>query len=243
MSEKARAKGQQPGLPLTATDFASLAAARSGMYDFLAGLCTKPTAKEIDAILRHPIDLPGDIVPESLRKSLEAFQACFSEVSKEGTEQSLQVDWTRLFRGVAKGYSPLPPYESVYKEGLLQGPTAKSVARLYATNGVGLPNTSKELPDYIGVEFKFMSTLASKEAEAWCADASKAEQLIEGQLLFAREHLQAWVPRFCDEAQKFARTDFYRAAIQVIRSISEWDSILLDALEETVSNASWVKDR
>lgn len=238
MGKPETANEQQPGLPLKPTDFASLAAARSGMYDFLAGLCARPSTKLIEALLHHPISLPGGRVPEDLRRALEAFRSSLSEIPKEDTELSLQVEWTRLFRGVKKGYSPLPPYESVYKEGLLQGATTTSVAKAYARNGVELSEGSTELPDYIGVEFKFMSALAAQEAEAWSADASKALQLIRRQQSFVKDHLQPWVPRFCAEAGKFATTDFYRAVLRVIRSVSEWDCMLLDAVEGTISNAS-----
>lgn len=209
------------------------------MYDFLAGLCVRPSAESLGAVLKHPLSLPKNTkVLDGPRRALDALQSSRPDFSKEDAELRLQVEWTRLFRGVAKGYSPPPPYESVYRDGLLGGPTVVSVTQLYARNGVGLSSKSTEMPDYIGVEFKFMSTLASKEAEAWSADTSKALELIDVQRQFARDHLRPWVPRFCAEATKVAKTDFYRAVIKVIRSISEWDAALLEGIEGSASNAT-----
>ena len=57
------------------------------------------------------------------------------------------------------------------------------------------------MPDYIGVEFKFMSTLASEESKAWVNDPTKAMKVVEDERRFAQEHLRQWIPRFCGEAK------------------------------------------
>ena len=238
MQENETAKSQQQGLSLTANDFASLAVARSGMYEFLAGLCVKPSADAVKSMLLHPVSLPkGSLVAPTLRSAVEAFQSCRPDFAKDGTELSLQVEWTKLFRGVARGYSPPPPYESVYKDGMLSGPATVAVCDAYAKNGIGLSKDSTELPDFIGVEFKFMATLAAKEADTWKADATGARRLIGAQKEFATEHMRPWIPRFCEKAKKLAKTEFYRSAIDVIRSVSEWDAKLLEGIEETASGA------
>ena len=80
----------------------------------------------------------------------------------------LAVDWTKLFRGVQKGYGPPPPYESVYLGGgILHGPITDRVAREYESHGVKILEPKNELPDFIAVELAFMSALANKEAKAW----------------------------------------------------------------------------
>jgi TorA maturation chaperone TorD len=225
-------------LSLTDRDLSSMAGARSGMYDFLAGLCAKPSRDIVEAVLNYSFDPPNDTsLPVGLREALETFKT-HKPKPGEDLASELQVEWTKLFRGVTKGYSPPPPYESVYMEGVLQGKTTRTISRTYMEHGVGLSEDSAELPDYIGVEFRFMSALASKEAKAWGVDRSRALELIGAQKRFARAHLQSWIPRFCAEAERLATTDFYRATAQLMRSVVEWDVTLLDSIEQTASNLS-----
>lgn len=228
----------QQGWSLTSADFASLASARSKMYDFLASFCVKPSALAVRAMLLQPVAAPsGRSVPLSLKNAIQSLRSSSPDFSKEGAELSLQVEWTRLFRGVAKGYSPPPPYESVYKEGVLGGKVSQTVADAYARSGISVSSASTELPDFIGVEFKFMSTLADKEAKAWGSDPEEARLLIEAQRQFAADHVRPWVPRFCEKARKLAETDFYRAVADLLQAVTEWDAALLEGIGETASSA------
>ena len=221
---------------LTQEDFVSLAKARAGMYDFLAILCTKPSAQIVDSLMKLSVGFSaGRTAPKALKDAMKEFQSSSPDLSSDG-ELALQLDWTRLFRGVANGYSPPPPYESVYKEGLLGGPTSQAVARTYATNGLGLSDKSNEMPDYIGVEFKFMSTLASEESKAWGNDPTRAMEIIGDERRFAQEHLRQWIPRFCGEAKKLAKTKFYGSVMDVIRSILDWDVQLIENIDETANS-------
>ncbi len=237
MEKSESTSSQQQGQPLAAADFASLAAARSKMYDFLAGFCVKPSTLAVRAMLLQPFNMPqGRSVPAGVRSAIEALHSSKPDFAKDGTELGLQVEWTKLFRGVAKGYSPPPPYESVYKEGILGGKVSQSVADVYSENGMEVSKASSELPDFIGVEFKFMATLAAKEARAWGSDPKEARLLLGAQGRFATEHLRPWIPQFCEKAKELAKTDFYRAVIDVLQSVSEWDATLLDGIEKTASN-------
>lgn len=221
---------------LTRSDFAGLATSRAGMYNFLTTLCTKPTAKTVDSLMKRTVSFSGGrTAPKALRESIQEFRSSTPDLSPGG-ELALQVDWTRLFRGVAKGYSPPPPYESVYREGLLGGPTSREVARVYAANGVGLSEKSNEMPDYIGVEFMFMSSLASEESKAWGNDPSKALKIIGDEKRFSQDHMRPWIPRFCGEAKKLAKTKFYESVTDVIGSVLEWDMQLIESIDETAAS-------
>lgn len=236
MSSPEKAEGGPTALTLS--DFATLAAARAGMYDFLAILCTKPTARTIDSIMKQSVSFSGGrTATEDLREAMDGFRSSRPDLSAEG-ELALQVDWTRLFRGVAKGYSPPPPYESVYKEGLLGGQTSQAVARVYAASGLGVTDKSNEMPDYIGVELKFMSTLASEESKAWGSDPSGARKIIGEEKAFMHQHMLQWIPRFCGEAKKLAKTKFYGSVADVIRSILNWDQQLVENIDETANSVA-----
>jgi putative dimethyl sulfoxide reductase chaperone len=235
MASVEKGRDRPSAASLTRADFMSLASARAGMYDFLTILCTKPTAQTVDSLVKRSLNFSaGMTAPKALRLAMDGFRSSEPDLSPDG-ELALQVDWTRLFRGVAKGYSPPPPYESVYQEGLLGGPVSQAVAQVYAAHGVGLSEKSNEIPDYIGVEFKFMSTLATEESKAWERDPSMALKIIEDEKRFAQEHMRPWVPRFCSEAKKLAKTRFYGSVTDVIGSILDWDLQLIEEIEETAT--------
>lgn len=213
-----------------------MASARSGMYGFLAGLCAMPSKATIQEIAGRSLAFSNSgSLPPGLTDALRALMSYKPDFTGGGLETDLQVEFTKLFRGVSKGYSPPPPYESVYRDGLLQGRTAREVAAAYSANGLELSKGSKELPDYIGVELKFMSMLASKEAEAWKSKSGRGLDLIRAQRQFAKEHILTWIPRFCARAEKLATSDFYRASMRLLQTAVEWDASLLNGLEETAS--------
>lgn len=222
---------------LSARDLASMATARSGMYDFLAGMCVKPSEKLVTAILNHSLNLPTDAsLPAELREAAEAMRNYDPKMPRDDLETALQIEYTKLFRGVTKGYGPPPPYESVYKEGALQGKVTGYVSKTYAQYGVKVPNAAGNLPDYIGMELKFMSVLASKEAEAWGKDRTRALELIVAEKQFVKEHLLSWIPEFCSKAGEISGMDFYKSMMQLFPAVLKWDSSILDDLAETVSN-------
>ena len=217
-------------------DFASLAGSRAGMYDFLASLCAKPYAKQEVELMKYAGDISSSPLPVDLKSGLKALSLCGPESSETDWETGLQVDWTKLFRGVARGYGPPPPYEYAYHGGS-GGGTIWAVRQAYSQQGLEFPLESGESPDFIGVEFKFMSSLASKEAAAWKRGRDEAIRLISSERQFAVEHLRSWVPKYCEEARKMASTPFYKAVIQLIESVVSWDASLLERLEVTASDS------
>ena len=136
-------------------------------------------------------------------------------------EQTLAVDWTRLFRGVQAGYGPPPPYESVYRMRkndpslFLQG-----LVHEYASAGAKLENDTNNRPDYLGMELAFISFLAAGEAEAWQkGEREEAQKLAGVGKAFIQKHTAVWLGEFCQAALLEARTDFYRGFLVVLRSV------------------------
>jgi TorA maturation chaperone TorD len=216
-----------------------MASARSGLYEFLAGMCARPTGKMVEAIAGGSFDalLPlegGKALPEDLKSAMESLRSYRpTGVPSNDPETELAVDWTRLFRGVRKGYSPPPPYESVYKVGALQGEITRSVEEIYRRYGVSAGTSAGELPDHISLELMFISVLAKKELEAWDGKREEAIQLLKAQSSFLKEHLLSWVPKFCSEAEKLATTTFYKGLMKLIPGLLRWDASLVNGLKDT----------
>jgi TorA maturation chaperone TorD len=130
----------------------------------------------------------------------------------------LGVDRTRLYRGVAKGYGPPPPYEMVWSK-LAEGfEVLKIVAGKYREAGLEPSAEARERIDYIGLEMDFMVELARREAEAWQAgETETAMRLLASQKAFLDEHIGAWVPSYIEKALEHSETDFYRGHMKMIR--------------------------
>ena len=236
---------------ITPKDFQKLAIARSGTYGFLASAYLKsPTddhAKKLlegglTVDLKHPAiahEESGDITDGF--QILSRYIADSHGKSPRDLSEELAVEWTRLFRGVKRGYGPPPPYESVYGEAQqTMGRPATEVSKLYAEAGAGLSKELHELPDYIGVELDSMRFMCAKEADAWSLskiEESRSMLQLERRLL--KEHLAAWVPKFCDVAFEEAKNGFYRAVLKITKGVVLSETALIDDLIETAESIAY----
>ena len=75
---------------------------------------------------------------------------------------------------------------------------------MYAKAGLTIEKEFELIPDHLYLELLFMSYLI---------ETSKYEL----QKLFLREHLLNWVPYYCDELLKEAKTVFYREVAAITR--------------------------
>jgi len=145
-----------------------------------------------------------------------------SEVSLE-----LAVGWTRIFRGIASGYSPLPPCEAFYVAEDSQEDQMKIFLELteeYSASGIAVDAMCLQRPDYIGVELAFVHHLMMQEANFLKEeDFSKAQECRASYRRFAAEHLENWFPLFCREAEKYADSGFYKG---LLMSLPEFVSML-----------------
>jgi TorA maturation chaperone TorD len=132
--------------------------------------------------------------------------------------QDLGIDRTRLYRGVAKGYGPPPPYEMVWIRGAQDYGILQIVASAYRQVGLEPSPEVKERLDYISVEMDFIRELALREAVAWeSGDETTAVSLLATQETFMHQHLGNWAPDFIEKALEHAKTDFYRGHLYMLR--------------------------
>jgi TorA maturation chaperone TorD len=231
---------------VTKEDFRELAVTRHGTYNFLTSIYIQPSAEDLAAKLTektlNAVPFSPAITQAASRDMEEGFRMLrqymadsYSRPIKELAEE-LAVERTRLLRGLKRGYGPPPPYESVYMDAEAIQTYISGVSKLYEEAGVSLSKELKERPDYIGIELDFMRLMCSREAEAWkhgnAGDARSALQL-ERRML--KEHLVAWVPKFCDIAFEEARNGFYRAVLKVTKELVLSETAMIDDLIDTAS--------
>lgn len=157
-------------------------------------------------------------------KILEIFANSIKDIPESEVAENLKVDFTRLFRGIKKGYGPPPPYESVWQgETRVMGERTQEVLKKYSDAGIGM-DISEELPDYIGIELKFMFLLSYKEAEAWKNnEKQKAINFLKLQQEFMNAHIHKWIPRFCSIVEDEAVNSFYKGVALFTRGFIEID--------------------
>ena len=124
----------------------------------------------------------------------------------------LQVEFTRLLRGVGKASGAPEPYESMALEGRLYGDATEAVAAAYVEAGYRDLAPDAGPPDHVGTELRFMSVLCFREMQAWAADDEEgAGGWLEREQRFMDDHLLRWVPQHCERIAELTTHAFYLA--------------------------------
>ena len=214
----------------------NLAEARAKLYQLLAAVYTKSPDEDFLKLLAVWVsssvrnEEASQLLSEPMRQSLAMLDSFFEEKS-EGSwkelEEGVSVEFTRLFRAVKRRYSPLPPYESLYR-----GESARvfddvtvDVLREYHRYGLELTSSlSGEPPDHISFELEFMSFLCNREVEAWDKDnEDEALGFAQAQKGFLAEHLLAWLPGFSDKIREYDQLGLFRGLADLTESWVTFD--------------------
>ena len=215
-------------------DMAETAAARSTIYGFLA---TVFRAEPSAAFLAR---LAGDEFAGAFASLEGSLPDQLNAPDRDRLAEDLAVEYTRLFIGPGPHISP---HESVNietghaLEASFWGTQTVTVKKFIEATGLQYADAFTDMPDHISVEFEFMQTLAAKEEEAWAnGDAEYATNLLAIERRFFDEHLDRWVPRFCDRVIAEASLDFYRAMAELTKQILAFERQNLGA--ETAESQS-----
>ena len=122
------------------------------------------------------------------------------ELESDETAEEIRRDFDRLF---SYPEGKLPPIESFFLT-LENTSSSEEVAGMYARAGLTIEDGFELIPDHIYLELLFMSYLI---------ETNKYEL----QKIFLAEHLLNWVPYYCDELLKEAKTVFYREVAEITR--------------------------
>lgn len=122
------------------------------------------------------------------------------DLESEETAEEINTDFDRLF---SYPEGKLPPIESFFLT-LESNSSSEEVAEMYAKAGLTIEEEFALIPDHLYLELLFMSYLI---------ETNKYEL----QEMFLGEHLLNWVPDYCDELLKEAKTVFYREIAEITR--------------------------
>ncbi|GMR06475.1 MAG: molecular chaperone TorD family protein [Gammaproteobacteria bacterium] len=147
--------------------------------------------------------------------------------------QTLAEEYTWLFVGPGKH---LPPYASVQKKpgaGLLNGPETAAVRRFIKGTGFKFNDSFKDYPDHISAEFEYMETLVQREHDALISDdIVEAEHSRTIQKNLFEEHMDIWIPQYCELVLDNAKHSFYQ---QLAVSTSKFLALERDLLIQTTT--------
>lgn len=130
--------------------------------------------------------------------------------------QDLVCEYNRLFVGPSR--LPAPPWESVYlsTEHVVFGEQTRAVRDFYSAFGLASRTQGSEPEDHVGLELEFAARLCQM-AETRLRNGEDPETHLSALERFFREHLAAWVPRFCAAVENSTVLPFYRGLAQFTR--------------------------
>lgn len=211
---------------MTTEELMELMEERALGYRFLArAFRTAPDPTFIEAVMSaSEANADGPLAP---------FYSETDDADREQLRIDLAADYNQLFLGMSA--HPAAPYESVYtsEEGLMMQDARDNVLHTYQQWGLRVPDEFDLPEDHITLEFDLMACLADRtrttlEADEDAAsrteegDVCSASELIAAQRAFLDEHL-SWVPAFCGDVEKHARTAFYYGIAGLTRQQLEAD--------------------
>lgn len=227
---------------------------REVIYSFLSSIFMQPITEES---LRQICDksflnelavvLHGDATVE-----LQQYLSKLDSNSLADELAVLKQEYMSLFSVPTGRY--VTPFEDIYRgktedgqphRGPLLGVRAIAAKQMYREAGAGIDNSTKELPNHIGVELSFMHFLCEREAASVIenndadqepVDAnefSQAEVYRAYQIRFLNEHLTRWFPELNEEIQNKSPHVFYRSISNMTQVFLQQD---LDMLREQLLN-------
>lgn len=149
----------------------------------------------------------------------------------------LAVDYARIFLGAGATGNVAYPYESVYTspDRLVMQDARDEVLKLYREEGLDRAEEFNEPEDHIALELEFMAHLCQKTTEA-LKDGNKglAPGYMKKQQDFLEKHLIPWVPTFCNDIQRLAREDFYKAVARITVGYLSMEKDLIGELMDEI---------
>ena len=193
--------------------------ALSRIWNLLSALFCQPEEdlhgnKEVYNELVRSLQIIEDEITSDVKSLLNHYESA--------GQQSVLIEYTRLFIGPFKTVAP--PYSSVYlsKDGTVFGDETQQVLDFYHQSGVEFDFSINELPDHIAVELEFMHYLSSHEInEIESGNIEKAEVLFNSYKIFLNKHMKRWAPMFCDRIISGANNDYYRTLAICFKSFVE----------------------
>lgn len=186
---------------------AEMLAAKAGVYQHLSRLLGPPDRAFLDREIMVP--LRSALTRSGLDPCQTEVAAAEDYLGGLATLTPLAVEYVRLFRGPARAAAY--PYESIYVDGGIMGPSTMAVMDSYRDGGMDVAEDFPDLPDHVCVEMEFMHYLYYMAFQA-CREQDPANQLRFERLRdsFLTEHLGKWIANFLDAVFENTTSPFYR---------------------------------
>ncbi len=186
------------------------------------------------------IDAPIGIDQPEGQKGLELLQrwtdAC-SQGDFTAEFEAMKLDYTHLF--ACAGEILAPPWGSVFftKERLVLQEQTLDVRKFYRRFGLLPKDLFREPDDHIGLELFFVAHLAGLALQALEeVNHEQFNELMHAKHEFLADHLLKWGPIFCDQVDRYAKTDFYRGVALLLKgALIEMSAIYEIELVEPVA--------
>lgn len=226
-------------------ELAEIMEGRTNFYWLLARVFAREADGAFLAALRDQKELLGAIRGISRRGQglLRDFFQRTGAKSIGDVAADLAVEYAGLFLGAGgRQGRPARPYASVYlsRDGCLMQEPYSRIADFYNRAGFARSADARELDDHISVVLEFMAHLAEGTVRALKnrEDRSVRERL-RLQDAFLRDNVLTWVPAFCQDAARYADSEFYRAFAAITSAFVKADEELLQELLQEMA----VEDR
>src|SRR3990170_7379517 len=200
-------------------DYAELAFGRSNFYFFLSSVFLKPPTTDIIKMLTELTNSPesSNFVSKQTADSLSRMGIINNEEPKNRVQE-----YHDLFKVPLSKY--VVPYESVYRDGHLNGQSAIDVKKIYHRLGFQIPHEYYELSDHIGIELAFMATLCKEEHKAWKEKNAKlARSLCDIEERFLKDHIACWLSKLCNTICKKTQDNFYICIAEINLDFVQFD--------------------
>lgn len=204
--------------------------ARQNFYQFLQLLFFEPISNQVVLQLKENGNL------DELKNLDEAGENLY-RFFKNATEAELKQqkeEFQRLFCGPETILAP--PWESVYrsKEGLLFEETTYQVRELYHQFGLKYVGENNEPDDHLAIELEFLLYLNGLSLAE--TDDGELEKLIEQQIYFQEQHMQQWIPLFCEKILKNTDSSLYIGSALLLSDFMKSDYESLIELKEAFAH-------
>src|SRR3989338_857829 len=199
--------------------YVELAFDRSNFYFFLSSVFLKPPTISTIKIVMELISSYefSNFISNQTVDSLSRME-CINNVWFENLVQ----EYHDLFKVPLSKY--VAPYESVYRDGHLNGQSAIDVKKIYHRLGFQIPHEYYELSDHIGIELAFMATLCKEEHKAWKEKNDKlARSLCDIEERFLKEHITCWLPKVCNTICEKTKDNFYICIAEINIDFVQFD--------------------
>ena len=199
--------------------YVELAFDRSNFYFFLSSVFLKPPTISTIKIVMELISSYefSNFISNQTVDSLSRME-CINNVWFENLVQ----EYHDLFKVPLSKY--VAPYESVYRDGHLNGQSAIDVKKIYHRLGFQIPHEYYELSDHIGIELAFMATLCKEEHKAWKEKNVKLVRSFgEIEERFLKEHIACWLPKLCNTICEKTKDNFYIYIAKITIDFVQYD--------------------